>query len=240
MRRIVKEIKETIRLELGRIKIHEETIGFEVHVYERDFGLSPNDVEIKNDCVNIEIKDVSFSSNDGTIVKDGTLDSLDFSVIDCSVFNEFEVKEGAVDPEIFGEEIKDVGFIDSKNSTIQDLKIEKIETSIRSFNMITSSYVHNGMHLGQIWRVSIVRSKITDKEKILSALERLLKKYKGRVEDIKFLGYFKGVPLGMSKEIYIDGEKLIVVLDAKKRHRKVVVDLVIIKTPKGLLTEVVK
>ena len=75
---------------------------------------------------------------------------------------------------------------------------------------------------------------------MLDALARLLRRYGGKPEKMEFLGYFKDIPVGMAEAMVVEKGKLVLKISRKKKRRATVVDLVAIRTPKGVMVEVVR
>ncbi len=122
-------------------------------------------------------------------------------------------------------------------SEIKREDLGNLEVSVERTGEIHTSVVKGDAP--PLWTLTLKRSTILEKDKVLDALARLLRRYGGRPEGMEFLGYFKGVPIGSAEALLVEKGRLVLRI-SKRRRRNVVADLVAIKTPRGIMVEVVR
>ncbi len=231
MFRAIKDLLETLKMELGKIKITTPRIGFSAETT----SLNPifSYPEVFSEEISPSVESANFASKIPEVVN-GTFSTL-----------EVDIKSEQLN--------KETVKIRRSHISPPDLRLMKPEISPKSPRVIhgdigsfvasvisskrSASSVKDGISLSPIWTMTIEKSPIEDKDRILKALERALKNYKGPIEEIKFLGYFKNVPLKMTKKLEITEGKLIVHL--YRRSSTGFYDIIAVKTQDKLKIEVV-
>jgi len=88
-----------------------------------------------------------------------------------------------------------------------------------------------------VWIMRMKRSTSYPKTAVLEALERFLKRYTGDPKDLKFLGFYRSVPLGRAKRVWFIGDSMM--LELSRRGKDMVLDVIALKTERGIDLEVV-
>lgn len=123
------------------------------------------------------------------------------------------------------------------SSEVRWKKMEGFKASVEGVDEIKTAVLKGDAP--PLWILTLKRAPLVEKEKVLDALARLLRRYGGRPEGMEFLGYFKGVPIGSAEALLVEKGRLVLRI-SKRRRRNVVADLVAIKTPRGIMVEVVR
>ena len=234
MFRAVKDLIETLKMELGKIDIVDQNLSILTDAV--NFEIPKANATIVEEKINIDVKEALYSSEDLNVMT-ATFDSnIEVHNVQALSINSAVLKN--LELESYKElSILFVKPIEEK-VRIEDIPVQ-YEKSVNVFSLnMTSSKIQSGEHIGEIWKLTVKKSKFMKKEKVLSALEKILKSYKGRVENLKFVGYFKNVPLGRAGKIIAVGEDLVVFLKRKGRDLKA--DVVVVKSPEKIMIEVVR
>jgi len=229
MFRALKQLIETLKMELGKIKVSCEDISFSINVSPLPMELPEPPVNVVSYRVNVNsaffkpenvpVKNIAFSKAEITI-KNGA-----FETSPCEVKSIME----EMAPRVKGAETL------LPQATPRFIKLSSFKPHIRELSKPSTRVVKKD--LPYIWILTVPKSPIENKEKILKAMERALKKYRGPVEDIKFLGYFKNVPLGFAKKMRIDEGRL--VIELRKRGKPARYDIIALKVLDKVIVEVV-
>ncbi len=228
MFKYLRDFFKTLVMELGGVRVEEKPLGFSSSVL--DLEIPSEDVHVIDETVNSEVLDAL----PGSSLK---IESGDLSV-SCKVLSDAMESQSEIFNGSFVEESAKVLPYDPKidvqiksgRTELPGVVIEKTEFSIK---------VEENTNLSQVWRMRIERKEKFEKDRILDALIRVLRRYRGKPEDLRFLGYFERVPLGIAEYVIFEGDDMVIKI-SKKPKRDVSVDLIAVRTPRGVVMEVVK
>ncbi|KUK19961.1 hypothetical protein, partial [Pseudothermotoga lettingae] len=198
---IIKQLIETLKMELGIIQV-KETTDLIKHPRIRDL---PVNVVVKEPLQKLCEDSLSVNSLHlgDQMVKIRNL----ISKADISVKQE---------------------MLTCKTNTSQLFFSREIPLSIKSESNLNFAEVLNGkMIIAQIksknlpvlWISRFHSSPLPKNEKSLRALEKFFTEYRGNLKDIKFIGYYRFVPLDSMKRFLVLGKELIIELSDKKSKR---------------------
>ena len=232
MFKYVKDFFKTLSMEIGGVK--SQSVDLTISAFAQSLKVKVELPKVFSVDDEIKVLGETFSRN----VK---IKSESFKDQNVEIFSEnFSTRLLVINNplESFKTSISSTKIENKVNLVSEDLTLEnpKIENGISDFKIT----IRNGKDLPHIWRISYIRSPLVEKEKILDALTRLLRRYGGKPEKMEFLGYFRDIPIGMAEAIVVEKGKLVLSISRKKKRRSAVVDLVAIKTPKGVMMEVVR
>ena len=229
MFRALKELIETLKMELGKIKVSSEDISFPVNISSLPMKLPEPAINVVSYRVNVNsalfkpenvpVKNIAFSKTD-IVIKSGAIETSSCEV--KSITEEMASSVKSVETLLF-------------QAVPRFIKLSPFKGYVREVLRPSTRVVKKD--LPHIWILTINRSPIENKEKILKAMERALKRYRGPVEDIKFLGYFKNVPLGLAKKMRIDEGRL--VIELRKRGKPARYDIIALKVLDKVIVEVI-
>ncbi|ABR31275.1 hypothetical protein SU69_07235 [Thermosipho melanesiensis] len=224
--RIIKNVIKTLKQELGLIKINDIKTNMNVTVTFEKVNLKTNlyDESIK---ANIVTRNFKFTPK---------LSSTSISNTTINVAKE-EITQSRV-------KIKNISFenlnINNKSLTFQSKDVNIYEEDIYFKTTINAIDIPKPKIKSKIppilFEVIIYPSKVVSKEKILKILREYILTQKNK--DIKFIGFFKNVPLGYAEKIIITNNKLTVILN--KKGKNFVSNVVIFKIDGKYKLEVIK
>ncbi len=234
MFRAVKDLIETLKMELGKIDIIDQDLSILTDAV--DFEIPRVNATIAEEKINVDVKEAIYSPKYLEVITATFNANIETHNVQSFNMNSTHLES------IYLGSYKEVSILFVKpieeKISIKEIPIQyKTNIDILSLNMI-SPKVHSEEHIDEIWKLTIKKSKFMKKEKVLSALEKVLKSYKGRVENLKFIGYFKNVPLGRAEKIIVVDEDLVVFLKRKGKNLKA--DVVVVKSPEKIIIEVVR
>ncbi|WP_077198636.1 hypothetical protein [Thermosipho affectus] len=224
--RIIKNIVETLKQELGFIKIYKVENNIKVLVKSEKSSLQTNTfdetlkIKINNKEFNITPNVVSFFDlNEITMVKNILIEASEVNI--KSLFPKaIEIKENPV-------------FLNLGDKKVKDQRL-KIIIRVKKVERIVPK-VHSKI-LPSLLRLAIYPSKVVEKDKILNILKKYIQTYK--TSEIRFIGFFKNVPLGKAEKIFISDEKISVLINSKRKD--FFADIVIFKINDMYKMEVIK
>ena len=232
MFKYVKDFFKTLSMEIGGIKLR--SIDLSVVV-------STQDMEIEVESPKVSGVDKKPKILGEFFAREVNVRSADFKGNTARILVG-NIKPESIDVKNPVESFKTKIFVENLESQVilrsENLQLENLKVS--SENISIETKIRNGKDFPHIWRVSYKKSRFVEKEKILDALARLLKRYGGKPEKMEFLGYFRDIPIGMAEAMIVEKGKLVLSISRRKLRRSTVVDLVAIKTPKGVMVEVVR
>ncbi len=232
MFKYVKDFFRTLSMEIGGVKSRSVDISVDVNTSGVEIGMgSP---KVFSTYEKPKIGGETFSGS--AVVRSGSLQKSILKVASGS----FSSESAGIEDPLRG--FKTRALSESFESELVlrsvDLRLRGFKTENARFRFRTS--VKDGRDIPSIWNVSYRKSPLVEKDKILDALARLLRRYGGKPEKMEFLGYFKGVPIGMAEAMMVEKGRLVLRISRKRARRFAVVDLVAIRTPKGVMVEVVR
>ncbi len=226
---ILRDFIETIKMEMFGLKA--ETADLNLKTGVKRFDFEGNDVEIVDESVSVEID--GFSIDDVIEVVDGSLNH-----------EKVEVESGSFgDPEVSVSEILEGVEVEILSAEFDyptyvmegSLDVEKPETfQIEKFIVVDRSDIS----LNILWRITLEPEPVVEKEKVLIAIERFLKKFGRSPKNLRFLGYYRGIPKGGVESITFVGDRMVLKLKPGTFPREKV-DVVAFKTDRGIELEVV-
>ncbi|MCD6450163.1 MAG: hypothetical protein J7L34_06635 [Thermotogaceae bacterium] len=235
MFRAIKDLIETLKMELGKINVVDQELSISTNAL--DVEMPKVSVALAEEVMNVNVNEALYSpaeldvittSFDGGNVK--VHDTHSFSAITACVKN-VEVGSDNVPCVLSVEPVKERVYTSNvmfhTGYAVKLFSIKFVSPEIRS-----------GENIQELWKLTMKRAKFVEKEKVLSALERIFKSYSGDVKDLRFVGYFKNVPVGRAEKIIVLNEDLVVFLKRKGKNLKV--DVVVVKSPEKLMIEVVR
>ncbi|WP_126992441.1 hypothetical protein [Thermosipho globiformans] len=224
--RIIKNIVETLKMELGFIKVNNLDLELSANASENSINLSTKTLDktlrtnvlslefeskanVKNEVIEkniIQIKDIAFSG------KNLKLNELSFK-------NFTKVKNQTL--------IFNIPNCTKTPILIKNIKINKTgEFKVK----INKNYI------SPIYTITFLPTPSVKKEKILKLLKNIIANYKN--SDIKFVGYYKNIPIGYAYNIIITDRKLI--LHVKSKGKDISKDIVVFKIGEKYKLEVIE
>ncbi len=231
MLKYVKDFFKTLSMELGGIRVSSADLSLNVVDSKGDIRMDFPQVDGISTCVDVLGENVQTSSR----IVSADFKPTNLEVIDLG-FHEgttrvFEAAE-RLNVQVFGEKLLNGTELLRKGCEI--LKVALDESDLK-----LSLTVRNGIDVPVIWNVSYRKSMSVKKDMILEALSRLLRRYGGNPEEMEFLGYFRKIPLGMAEAVIVEKGRLVLRI-SRKAKKPITVDLVAVKTPKGVMVEVIR
>jgi len=235
MFRAIKELIETLRMELGKISIIDQSLSILTDAV--DLEIPKVNLTVVNEKVDISVKEALYFPGDVDVVT-ATFNRNDVKIYDVGSFNVNSSHLRSLQIRSYREmSVLSVSSIEEK-VCVRGVPVQ-YENSIKvSSPDAISLKIQSGKYISDIWKLTIKKAKFMKKGKVLSALEKILKNYKGRVETLRFVGYFKNVPLGRAEKIAVVGEDLVIFLKRKGKNLKA--DIVVVKSPEEIIIEVVR
>ena len=215
-------------MELGGVKVEEKPLGFTSSVLKLE--IPAGDAKVIDESVSAEV--LSALSAPSPEIESGDL-SGSCEVLCGEMESESEVLSESLAEEDAGVLPSDLELdaqVESERLELSGVDIEKTEFSVE---------VEKNTNLPQVWRMRIERKEKFEKDRILDALIRVLRRYRGKPEDLRFIGYFERVPLGIAEYVVFEKDEMILKI-SKKPKKDVSVDLIAVRTPNGVVMEVVK
>ncbi len=230
MLRALKDFFRTLKMELGVIEVKKFEPRFQTRV-RSDFSFL-SDPEVRKGSLDIVVRELNLE-NSAVDVK-----SVDFRSSDVNVLT------GNVTDEELILRSEDFSYV---RNSIHDLSDFDIKTHLESIEFhdevevlkhpVLKTSVRDGMNVEDIWTVRIERSEYFPKDVVLNVLERILSEYKGDPRNLRFLGFYRSVPLGYASKLSLMGRDLVIHL--KRNGRKTCVNLIALKIGEKIKLEVV-
>ena len=232
MFKYVKDFFKTLSMEIVGVKSWSVDISVDVTTSGMEIGVrSPRVLSVgERPKVNGE----TFSGS--AKVRSGSLQRSGLKVITGNFSSEFTGVENPLrelEAQVLSESFESDLILKSGEVDLKTLETDSVRIRFKTS-------VKDGKDVPPIWNVSYRRSKFVEKDKILEALARLLKRYGGKPEKMEFLGYFKDIPIGIAEAMMVEKGRLVLRISKDKKKRFAVVDLVAIRTPRGVMVEVVR
>ncbi len=229
MFRALKDFFKTLKMELGVIGVENERTEFEVSIS----GEIPSfeDPPVLDEKISVSVRNLN--QHGSVRILRGDLKRSDV-----------EVSSGDMDVgdlKVRSSEFSKLDFHPKSFDLLKDANVidEKMHLDIPKSEDMAPLRIHtrDGLSVDEIWKIRIFKSEYFPKDAVLNVLERFLRRYRGDLKDLKFLGFFKSVPIGRASRMVLRGDSLEVQLK-RRGGSGLCVDIVALKTPEGIELEV--
>lgn len=225
--RIIKSLINTLKTELKLIKVKDITLNFTTTTSEND--IKPNIKTIdetlipktKSENFSFDIKiNAQILSNKNLKIKDLSLSSHNVEIKNGSfIINDIQTNNLVV--------------FSNKQLKIKNLKMI-LKAKINEINKIQLK-IKNNM-LPQLFILTFLPASSIEKNKILELLKKLIINY--RNSDIRFVGFYKNIPIGYAEKVIVKDKTLIVY--TKKDGKNISKDIAVFKINGKYRLEVVE